>query len=139
MHRKFTKTTFTILFIRVTRIEEKSAENISQVEIQNAESDNSIDLQEYFRLKKKVSELEIEVSDKTSELKDVRENFEVQIDELENEKDKLKGTLARQQTEFENYRKRTEREKGDTSKTVLSKLVNEILPVVDNLDSFGSC
>ena len=45
-------------------------------------------------------------------------------------KDRYLRTLA----DFENFRKRTEREKADFYKYALSGLVRELLPVLDNFD-----
>lgn len=45
----------------------------------------------------------------------------------------LKETLARRQADFENYRKRIERERGDTYNRVVGDVVGKLLPVLDNL------
>jgi molecular chaperone GrpE len=42
--------------------------------------------------------------------------------------------LARRQADFENYRKRVERERAETHNRVVGELVRKLLPVVDNLD-----
>ncbi len=41
--------------------------------------------------------------------------------------------VARRQADFENYRKRTERERGETYNRVVGEVVRKLLPVVDNL------
>src|SRR5688500_1494204 len=41
--------------------------------------------------------------------------------------------LARRQADFENYRKRTERERGEAYNRVVADVVNKLLPVIDNL------
>jgi len=41
--------------------------------------------------------------------------------------------VARRQADFENYRKRVERERAETYNRLVSDLVRKILPVVDNL------
>lgn len=61
-------------------------------------------------------------------------DLEKQISELRAERDELRETLSRRQTDFENYRNRTERERGETFKSILSSLAAEILPVIDNLN-----
>jgi molecular chaperone GrpE len=45
----------------------------------------------------------------------------------------LQETLARRQADFENYRKRIERERGETYNRVVGDVVSQLLPVIDNL------
>lgn len=52
------------------------------------------------------------------------------VDELSKLNDRYLRTLA----DFDNYRKRTEREKEDFRKYAVSGLLREILPVLDNFD-----
>ena len=47
----------------------------------------------------------------------------------------LKETLQRLQAEFENSRKRLEKEKEDFSRLANAALVKELLPVLDSIDS----
>ena len=42
--------------------------------------------------------------------------------------------LRRRHHEFENFRNRTERERGETFQQVLGSLAKQIIPVVDNLN-----
>jgi molecular chaperone GrpE len=48
--------------------------------------------------------------------------------------DELKDRHARKLAEFENMRKRTEREKGEYFQNVLADLARDFLPIVDNLE-----
>lgn len=71
-----------------------------------------------------------------------------QLSKFENEIDSLRKKIAkmeaertelfelsrRRQTDFDNYKKRTERDKNDTFHTHLSNLAIQILPVFDNLN-----
>lgn len=41
--------------------------------------------------------------------------------------------LARRQADFENYRKRVERERGDTHDRIVAEVARKLLPVIDNL------
>src|SRR5207248_5289006 len=41
--------------------------------------------------------------------------------------------VARRQADFENYRIRTERDRGETHKSIVADLARKMLPVVDNL------
>lgn len=45
----------------------------------------------------------------------------------------LQETLARRQADFENYRKRVERERSETYNRVVGDVVSKLLPVLDNL------
>ncbi|MGH9932486.1 MAG: nucleotide exchange factor GrpE [Pyrinomonadaceae bacterium] len=52
---------------------------------------------------------------------------------LEGEVKELRDSLARRQADFENYRKRMERERSETFNRVVVEIAAEILPVLDNL------
>ena len=56
-----------------------------------------------------------------------------QIGKLENECNELKTALHRRQTDFDNYRKRIERERGNTFLEQVGNLATQLLPVLDNL------
>lgn len=57
-----------------------------------------------------------------------------QVSELENDYHELSTTLKRRQTDFENYRKRIERERGDAFLGQIGNLATQLLPVLDNLN-----
>jgi molecular chaperone GrpE len=57
-----------------------------------------------------------------------------QIADLENQIGELKKALLRRQMDFDNYRKRIERERGDTFQNQISNLATQMLPVLDNLN-----
>jgi len=52
----------------------------------------------------------------------------------ESERAELMKMLQRRQTDFENYKKRVERERSDTFLNQLSNLAGQMLPVLDNLN-----
>ena len=56
-----------------------------------------------------------------------------ELKRLEGEVKELKDSLARRQADFENYRKRMERERGDTYNRVVADIAAKLLPVLDNL------
>lgn len=58
---------------------------------------------------------------------------EAQVLVLETEVAELKDKFVRAHAEMENLRKRTEREKADTSKYAISKFAGDVLAVADNL------
>ena len=53
---------------------------------------------------------------------------------LQKERDELQDRLLRSAAEFDNYRKRTERERRELSDAVSADLIRDLLPVVDDLE-----
>lgn len=60
-------------------------------------------------------------------------DLHVKISMLEEERDELRKMAQRRQNDFENFRKRTERERSETFENILAKLSSKMLPVLDNL------
>ena len=56
-----------------------------------------------------------------------------ELKRLESEIKELKESLARRQADFENYRKRMERERSETYNRVVADIASKLLPVTDNL------
>ena len=56
-----------------------------------------------------------------------------ELKRVESELAELKDRLARRQADFENYRKRVERERSDTHDRVVADVAAKLLPVLDNL------
>ncbi len=56
-----------------------------------------------------------------------------ELKRVEAENAELKDRLARRQADFENYRKRVDRERGETYNRVVADITTKLLPVVDNL------
>lgn len=52
---------------------------------------------------------------------------------IEAERNELRDALARRQADFENYRKRVERERGESYNRMVGEVVSKLLPVLDNL------
>ncbi len=57
-----------------------------------------------------------------------------ETDQLKAERDQLLDRLARLQAEFENARKRAERERSDFRDSVTASVVEQFLPVLDNFE-----
>lgn len=87
--------------------------------------------------KKKKENLEEEIQKKKEtenlENEEVKEEIKEQ-DEVISELDKVKDSYIRLQADFENFRRRTEREKSDIYKFASEKLIGKLLSVLDNLD-----
>ena len=56
-----------------------------------------------------------------------------ELKRIEAENAELKDRLARRQADFENYRKRVERERSETYNRVVADVATKLLPVSDNL------
>jgi molecular chaperone GrpE len=52
---------------------------------------------------------------------------------VETQRDELREALARRQADFENYRKRVERDRSDSYHRMVGEVVSKLLPVLDNL------
>ena len=59
---------------------------------------------------------------------------QTEIDQLRAERDQLLDRLARMQAEFENARKRAQREKTEFRDHVTGSVVEQLLPVLDNFE-----
>jgi molecular chaperone GrpE len=56
------------------------------------------------------------------------------INELQRQRDDYYDRLLRKSAEFDNYRKRVERERVQTAEAAAADLLKELLPLVDNLE-----
>ncbi|MFN2480113.1 MAG: nucleotide exchange factor GrpE [Pyrinomonadaceae bacterium] len=59
--------------------------------------------------------------------------IEDELQKAKSERQELHDLLARRQADFENYRKRTDRERTETYGRVAGEVASQILPVLDNL------
>lgn len=57
-----------------------------------------------------------------------------QVSSLESERSEINETMRRRQADFDNYKKRTERERRETFLNQISNLATQMLPVLDNLN-----
>jgi molecular chaperone GrpE len=58
---------------------------------------------------------------------------EAELKKLHEERQEWADKLARRQADFDNFRKRTERERSETFNRALGEVVRRLLPVIDNL------
>jgi molecular chaperone GrpE len=56
-----------------------------------------------------------------------------ELKRFESEVKELRDSVARRQADFENYRKRMERERSETYNRVVADIASKLLPVLDNL------
>src|SRR5712691_1203072 len=57
-----------------------------------------------------------------------------EIVELRKERDSLHDRLLRQAAEFDNYRKRVDRERKDSSEYAAAELLQDVLPIIDDFE-----
>ncbi|MBA2620073.1 MAG: nucleotide exchange factor GrpE [Acidobacteria bacterium] len=69
-----------------------------------------------------------------AELENKIANLQNQISKLETERVEMFETARRRQTDLDNYKKRVERERGETFRAQLGNLATQMLPVLDNLN-----
>ena len=65
---------------------------------------------------------------------DQTDQLRVERDGLKVERDELKELLLRRQAEFDNFRKRTDKERSDFVQYAGMELVREILPILDDFE-----
>ena len=65
---------------------------------------------------------------------DVQADRQTEIEQLKGERNQLLDRLARMQAEFENARKRAERERVEFRDNVTGSVVEQFLPVLDNFE-----
>lgn len=61
-------------------------------------------------------------------------DLEPELEKLREENRKLKDQYLRKMADFENFRKRSEREKSDYFKWALADVMREVVPVLDNFE-----
>jgi molecular chaperone GrpE len=69
-----------------------------------------------------------------SVLEDQVSQFKQQVSKLETERAELAETMRRRQLDFDNYKKRIERDRSETYLNQISNLASQMLPVLDNLN-----
>ena len=65
---------------------------------------------------------------------DVRGRDDEELERLAVEARDMRSLAQRKQAEFENYRRRIERERAETAKYAAADVIKELLPVLDNLE-----
>lgn len=71
---------------------------------------------------------------KIKELEDDVEALEKEVVAIERERDEMRDKYLRLFAEFDNYRKRSSRERLDILKTASADIIRELLPVLDDFD-----
>ena len=79
---------------------------------------------------------EVKAEEKTEEpgKKSKKGKADKKLEALENEKAELEDRVKRQMAEFENFRKRTEKEKSQMFEMGAKSVIEKVLPVIDNFE-----
>lgn len=80
-----------------------------------------------------VEDINVEATEETTETEEVVEEKDELTLALENAAD-VTDKYLRLQAEFDNYRKRTLKEKADLTKTAGQRVINNLLPVIDDFE-----
>ncbi|MDO5382657.1 MAG: nucleotide exchange factor GrpE [Eubacteriales bacterium] len=122
------------------QFEEEVKNNIDETE-KNVEQDaDTVETQGDDADVKENSSAEAEESSDASDAKEAEETVDIE-EEKSSKKDQkdavieeLQDRLKRQMAEFDNYRKRTEKEKSSMFEMGASDVVKKLLPIVDNFE-----
>ena len=83
-------------------------------------------------IKNDVTEVDTEPSPEEKEKK--KSKKESKIEKLQAELDAKNDLLVRTAAEFDNYKKRTERERAAISEFAKAQVIKQLLPILDNID-----
>jgi molecular chaperone GrpE len=127
-------------FIKELEAKEKDLHISSEMVIEIEESDIDDDtLPEFLKPEVSIEPIEKKVNFQpnqaaVSSLENQVSQLKAQISKTESEHADLVNMLQRRQTDFENYKKRVERERSETYLNQLSNLAGQMLPVLDNMN-----
>lgn len=111
--------------------ETQTEENVSkEAEAAKEQEENAEAKTEESAEKEQAAEEEKEEGGKLKNFKKKDKKLEA----LENQKKELEDKVMRQMAEFENYRKRTEKEKATMFEMGAKSVIEKMLPVVDNFE-----
>lgn len=114
-------------------VEQNKGENEKLMDDQ----DNTEETEEVKNIEVEKDQAELEVEDEereeSEEEKQIREKDE-EIKRITEEKEEQYERMLRLQAEYENYKKRTQKERAAERKYQAQNLANELLPVLDNFE-----
>ncbi|MGV8905550.1 MAG: nucleotide exchange factor GrpE [Acetobacterium sp.] len=77
---------------------------------------------------------EVNEADASSDEETVEESPEKVLKEIVKEDEEILNRLIRLQADFENFKKRTQKEKAEIYSFAMEKFINKLIPVMDNLE-----
>lgn len=114
----------------LSKLDKVDLTNLGVNMVTDVNKEQQIDQEENIELTDDVEEVEQELVDDQPEEAD----FEQKYQQLETEKNELYDKYLRLQAEYDNYRKRTQREKVADLTYKSQQLATELLPVLDNFE-----
>ena len=75
-----------------------------------------------------------EKSEKEAPKKEKKSKKESETEKLKTELEKKNDILLRTAAEFDNYKKRTEREKASIAEYARAGIIKQLLPIIDNIE-----
>lgn len=120
-------------------LEEQLQEETTQKDSQTQESEEQTEnaAQEAVNEENEVGETEEATQTQESDKKEKKSKkslFDKKENKLQERVDELEDRVKRQMAEFENFRKRTEKEKSAMFETGAKSVIEKMLPVVDNFE-----
>lgn len=111
--------------------EKETKEEILEEDLENAKDDAKEDTENAAESVEEASEKKAEESPKAEKRK---KKADKKADALQEKVDELQDKNTRLMAEFDNFRKRTEKEKTQMFETGAKSVIEKILPVVDNFE-----
>ncbi len=109
-------------------------ENKEQILEEETTQDESVIDTEETASRTENTEQDSKGADKKSEKKKLKAEKKDKENKLQEKVDELEDRVKRQMAEFDNFRKRTEKEKAAMFETGARSVIEKILPVVDNFE-----
>jgi molecular chaperone GrpE len=110
-------------------------EFLRQLEVDDL--NNIVEIETYDEIESYSLDLGSETLSQSATLKEVlpeKEGITERMRQLEKERDEMVDFLNRQQKDFENYKRRIERERFNVMDNLMTDFAKKLLPIVDNLD-----
>lgn len=104
------------------------------VDINEAEDKDLEDIKVDIDVDEEAKEAEESKKESRKEKKERKKEEKEKKDKKDEQIEELKDRVTRQMAEFENFRKRTEKEKSQMFEVGVKTMVEKILPVVDNFE-----
>ena len=98
------------------------------------EAEREVKEEENFDVEPENDENESSKKESRKEKKEKKKEEKEKKDKKDEQVEELKDRVTRQMAEFENFRKRTEKEKSQMFEVGVKTMVEKILPVVDNFE-----
>lgn len=107
-------------------MEEENKDIVEEIEV--------VDLEEVEAVEEDTSELEVEEAEDTTKPEEEKGIFKKKKDKKDEKIEELTDRLKRTMAEFDNFRKRTDKEKSHMYEAGAKDIIEKMLPIVDNFE-----